>query len=103
MHEFGKLECHTAAETSRRCIELIGREQGRMRSITADSGTEFHDFRQIEAATAVPFYVATPHQLAVGSRRMTMTSKPRRAYSAARSRGKAGVSAWVSAANQARP
>jgi IS30 family transposase len=57
----GKLSCHTAAETTRRCIELIAREQGRMRTITADNGSEFHDYRQIEAATAVPFYFATPH------------------------------------------
>jgi transposase, IS30 family len=57
----GKLECHTAAETTLRCIELIGREQGRVRSITADNGTEFHDYRRIEAATAVAFYFATPH------------------------------------------
>ena len=57
----GKLEYHTAAETARRCIELIGRQQGRIHTITADNGTEFHDYRDIEAATAVPFYFATPH------------------------------------------
>ena len=67
----GKLECHTAAETSRRCIELIGRQQGRMHSITADNGTEFHDYRKIEAATACPSTL--PPRITPGSGAPTRT------------------------------
>ena len=37
------------------------RHPGQFRTITADNGTEFHDYRSLEAATGVPFYFATPH------------------------------------------
>jgi len=57
----GKLERHCAADTVARCVELIEREAGRVSTITADNGTEFHSYRQIEAATGVEFYFATPH------------------------------------------
>jgi transposase, IS30 family len=57
----GKLERHTAAEAAARCIELIGRHADRFATITADNGTEFHSYGQIEAATGVVFYFATPH------------------------------------------
>ena len=33
----------------------------RVRTVTADNGTEFHDYRSIERATGVRFYFATPH------------------------------------------
>ena len=32
-----------------------------MRTITADNGTEFHDYARIEQATGATFYFATPH------------------------------------------
>jgi IS30 family transposase len=57
----GKLERHTAAECSAKVIELIGRHAGRVVTITADNGTEFHGYRDIEAACSVEFYFATPH------------------------------------------
>ena len=57
----GKLERHTAAETTARCIELIGRDRERFVTITSDNGSEFHGYRDIEAATGVEFYFATPH------------------------------------------
>jgi IS30 family transposase len=59
--EVGKLERHTAAEATRRCVALIDRHDGRLRTLTADNGTEFHDYRMIEAATGTEFYFATPH------------------------------------------
>ena len=37
------------------------RHQGRFRTMTADNGTEFHCYAQIEAKSAVKFYFATPH------------------------------------------
>jgi IS30 family transposase len=57
----GKLARHCAADAVARCVELIERQGGRVSTITADNGTEFHSYRQIEAATGVEFYFATPH------------------------------------------
>jgi IS30 family transposase len=57
----GKLDRHCAAAAAARCIELVGRHAGRVATITADNGTEFHSYRQIEAATGAEFYFATPH------------------------------------------
>jgi IS30 family transposase len=59
--EVGKLERHTAAAATLRCTELIGRHPGRVASVTADNGTEFHSYQEIEAATGALFYFATPH------------------------------------------
>jgi IS30 family transposase len=57
----GKLERHTAAETAARCVELIERDRDRFSTITADNGSEFHSYKDVEAATGVEFYFATPH------------------------------------------
>lgn len=57
----GKLARHCAADAVARCIELIERQGGRVATITADNGTEFHSYKQIEEATGVEFYFATPH------------------------------------------
>ncbi len=39
----------------------MARHPGRMRSITADNGTEFHWYGEVEAVNPVKFYFATPH------------------------------------------
>ena len=57
----GKLAARTAAEANRALLELIERHPGRVRTITADNGTEFHWYEQIEAVNPVRFYFATPH------------------------------------------
>ncbi|MEP6573998.1 MAG: IS30 family transposase [Gemmatimonadota bacterium] len=57
----GKLSARTTAEVSRRAIQLIRRERQPVRTITADNGTEFHDYARIERATGTTFYFATPH------------------------------------------
>jgi IS30 family transposase len=59
--EVGKLARHTATEATVRCTELIRRHAGRVASVTADNGTEFHSYAEIEAATGAVFYFATPH------------------------------------------
>ncbi len=51
----------TAAETNRALLGLMARHPGRMRTITADNGTEFHWYGQVEAVSRVKFYFATPH------------------------------------------
>ena len=57
----GKLERHCAADAVTRCVELIERQAGRVWTVTSDNGSEFHRYRDIEAATGVEFYFATPH------------------------------------------
>jgi transposase, IS30 family len=55
----GKLSRHNAAEANRRMCELIARH--RVATLTADNGTEFHSYREVEEATGALFYFATPH------------------------------------------
>lgn len=57
----GKLARHCAADATSRVIELIGRHGGRVSTITADNGSEFHSYKDVEAATGTLFYFATPH------------------------------------------
>ena len=57
----GKLRARTTAEVTRRAIQLIRREHQPMHTITADNGTEFHDYARIERATGTTIYFATPH------------------------------------------
>ena len=57
----GKLVRHTASECTERCVDMISRHAGRVATITADNGTEFHSYKDVEAATGVLFYFATPH------------------------------------------
>ena len=59
--QIGKLAARTAAEANRVLLELLARHPGRVRTITADNGTEFHWYGQIEAVHPVRFYFATPH------------------------------------------
>ena len=59
--QMGKLDRHCAADAATRIIEVIGRQSGRFKTITADNGTEFHSYKLVEEATGVPFYFATPH------------------------------------------
>ena len=55
----GKLARHNAPEANRRLLELIARH--RVRTLTADNGTEFHSYAEVEQASAAVFYFATPH------------------------------------------
>jgi IS30 family transposase len=57
----GKLNARTAAELSRRTIQLVQRQPRPVRTVTADNGTEFHGYTDIERATQARFYFATPH------------------------------------------
>ena len=57
----GKLARHCAAEATTRIVELLARHEGAFRTITADNGTEFHSYAEVEAATGTLFYFATPH------------------------------------------
>jgi transposase, IS30 family len=57
----GKLADRTTASLNRRVIGIIRRHQGPFETITSDNGTEFHDYRRIEARTETTFYFARPY------------------------------------------
>jgi transposase, IS30 family len=57
----GKLPNHTVAALNRAAIRLIAHAPIPVLTITADNGTEFHGYPDIEAATGVRFYFATPY------------------------------------------
>ena len=57
----GKLKARTKEHTNRRTRRLMRRHPQRFKTITADNGTEFHDYAVLERATGTTFYFATPH------------------------------------------
>ena len=57
----GKLRDRTMDEAARKTIELLRRHPTKVRTVSADNGTEFHSYRIVEDATGVRFYFATPH------------------------------------------
>ena len=57
----GKLRDRTTGSLNRRVIRLVNRQRGPFETVTADNGTEFHDYKGIEEQTGVTFYFATPH------------------------------------------
>ena len=59
--QIGKLQARTAVEATRRAIELVDASPRPVRTVTVDNGTEFHGYKQIEAATRARFYFATPY------------------------------------------
>jgi len=56
----GKLSDRTADSLSRRLTRLI-RGAGRVETVTADNGTEFHGYEQVERLTGAAFYFARPY------------------------------------------
>ena len=57
----GKLRRRRAAAVNKRVIELIQAHPGLFKTITADNGPEFHGYEEIERATGVTIYFATPY------------------------------------------
>jgi transposase, IS30 family len=57
----GKLADRTTESLSRRAISLMRRHGVRFETVTADSGTEFHDYKRIERRAGVVFYFARPY------------------------------------------
>jgi len=57
----GKLADRTADSLSRRAISLMSRRGARFETVTADNGTEFHDYKRIEEQTGATFYFARPY------------------------------------------
>jgi IS30 family transposase len=57
----GKLRCRKAAAVNKRAIDLILSHPGLFKTITVDNGPEFHGYEEIERATGVTIYFATPY------------------------------------------
>ena len=57
----GKMRARTTAELNRATLGLISDAPLPVTTITADNGTEFHRYADLEAQTQVRFFFATPH------------------------------------------
>lgn len=57
----GKMRARTVAELNRAALALISQAPLPVRTITADNGTEFHGYADLESATGALFFFATPH------------------------------------------
>jgi len=57
----GKLTDRKMATTAERTKQLIKKEWGFFDTITSDNGTEFHAYKEVEDATGVTYYFATPY------------------------------------------
>jgi len=57
----GKIERVTQEETLSRTVRLLWEERDRVKTITADNGTEFHNYKELERRLGVEVYFANPH------------------------------------------
>ena len=57
----GKIPDRSMFATSKRLEMIMRRAPDKFKTITADNGTEFHDYESVEANTGVKFYFATPY------------------------------------------
>jgi IS30 family transposase len=69
----GKLRSRSVAATNRRVIQLIRSHRHIFKTITADNGTEFHGYRDIERATAQSSTSPRPTTLCSVARTKTPT------------------------------
>jgi transposase, IS30 family len=56
-----KLMARSKEQAAAALKQAIRELKGRVRTITLDNGTEFHDYEKVEQAHAVKFYFATPY------------------------------------------
>lgn len=59
--QIGVLPDKSTAALNKRTIKLISRDPDSFKTITADNGTEFHQYPKIETATNTRFYFARPY------------------------------------------
>lgn len=57
----GKLPNKSTGALNKKASKLIRRHPGSFKTITADNGTEFHQYKHIEEQLGVTFYFATPY------------------------------------------
>ena len=59
--KIAKLKNKTKKETNKKLLKLINSLGSKIKTITADNGTEFHGYSEIEKKTGVKFYFCTPY------------------------------------------
>jgi len=57
----GPIQRATKELTLNRTVKLLWEERQRVKTITADNGTEFHNYRELESILDTQVYFATPH------------------------------------------
>lgn len=57
----GKLKDKSKTSLNQRTIRLIARSELHFQTITADNGTEFHHYQEIENQCGLKFYFANPY------------------------------------------
>jgi len=57
----GPIARATKELTLARTLKLLWAERERVKTITADNGTEFHNYRELESILGTEVYFATPH------------------------------------------
>jgi IS30 family transposase len=57
----GPIQRATKEQTLARTVKLLWAERHRVKTITADNGTEFHNYRELENILDTQVYFATPH------------------------------------------
>ena len=57
----GPLPGATMEETLDRTVSILWEDRQRVLTITSDNGTEFHNYKELEAALDTKVYFATPH------------------------------------------
>jgi IS30 family transposase len=57
----GPIQRATKELTLERTVKLLWAERSRVKTITADNGTEFHSYRELENILGTQVYFATPH------------------------------------------
>ena len=57
----GPIARATKEETLERTVKLLWAERDRVKTITADNGTEFHNYLELESILDAQVYFATPH------------------------------------------
>ncbi len=57
----GPIQRATKELTLDRTVKLLWEERQRVKTITADNGTEFHNYRELESSLDTQVYFATPH------------------------------------------
>jgi transposase, IS30 family len=57
----GPIHRATKEQTLERTVKLLWAERQRVKTITADNGTEFHNYRELESILGTKVYFATPH------------------------------------------
>lgn len=59
--KIGPIGRATKELTLARTVKLLWAERSRVKTITADNGTEFHNYRELESILGTRVYFATPH------------------------------------------